>query len=73
MSLWRFGREGEACAVASKAAAGMKPLPGDDQGPVAVNFNPDNMILILWLACKEAAAMIGLAEPRAASAKPDAR
>ena len=70
-ALYRQGKQDEAREVAERAAAAMTPLPRDDQGPMAGHSNADNMIL--WLACKEARAMIGLAKPHAAPAKPDGK
>ncbi len=57
MSLFRQGKEAEARRVASAAAATMKPLPKDEQRPLAdqKDYHDD---LILWLAYKEAKAMI---------------
>ena len=71
MSLFQQGKEDEAREVAARAAAGMRPLPRDDQASMVGNANLDTMIL--WLACKEAKAMIGFAERHAASAKPDGK
>jgi hypothetical protein len=56
MSLFRQGKADEARTVATAAAAMMKPLPADDQNPLAGGPNHDE--LILWLAYKEAKAMI---------------
>ena len=68
MALFRQGRKDEARELAAQAAAAMRPLPRDDQGPTG-NNNANN--LILWLACKEAKAMIGFAVPPAAPAAPN--
>ena len=56
MSLFRQGRPDEARKVASAAAAQIKPLPKDEQNPFADGAYDDD--LILWLAYKEAKAMI---------------
>jgi tetratricopeptide (TPR) repeat protein len=56
MSLFRQGKEGEARKLAILAAAKMKPLPKDDNNPLA--GGADHNDLILWLAYKEAKAMI---------------
>jgi len=57
MSLFRQGKPDEARKVASAAAAQIKPLPKDEQNPFADGAYDDD--LILWLAYKEAKAMIG--------------
>ena len=56
MSLFRQGKEDEARKLAIAAAAKMKPLPKDEKNPLAGNAHHDD--LILWLAYKEAKAMI---------------
>ena len=56
MSLFRQGKPDEARKVASAAAAQIKPLPKDEQNPFADGAYDDD--LILWLAYKEAKAMI---------------
>jgi hypothetical protein len=56
MSLFRQGHEGEARKLASAAATKMKPLPRDENNPLA--SDPDHDDLILWLAYKEAKALI---------------
>jgi tetratricopeptide (TPR) repeat protein len=71
MSHFQLGGKDEARDVAATAVAQIKPLPKDGQGPMAGDSNPDHMIL--WLAYKEAKAMIGFVEPPAASAKPDGK
>jgi WD40 repeat protein len=52
MSLSRQGKADEARKVAIAAAVKMKPLPGDEQNPLARDASHDE--LILWLAWKEA-------------------
>jgi hypothetical protein len=56
MSLSRQGKSDEARKLAIGAAAQMKPLPKDEQNPPANNAYYDD--LILWLADKEAKAVI---------------
>src|SRR5262249_20778116 len=48
MSLFRQGHEEEARKLATAAAAKMKPLPRDENNPLA--GDPDHDDLILWLA-----------------------
>jgi WD40 repeat protein len=57
MSLFRQGKKDEARKVAIGAAAQMKPLPKDEQNPLVNGADWDD--LILWLAYKEAKALIG--------------
>jgi thiol-disulfide isomerase/thioredoxin len=56
MSLFRQGKQNEARQLAIEAAAKMRPLPKDEKNPLAGNANHDE--LILWLAYKEAKALI---------------
>jgi serine/threonine-protein kinase len=56
MTLFRQGKEDEARKLASAAAAKMKPLPKDEKDALADNVNAAD--LILWLAYKEAKALI---------------
>ncbi len=56
MSLFRQGKHDEACKLAIAAAAQMKPFPKDEQNPLANGADHDD--LILWLAYKEAEALI---------------
>jgi tetratricopeptide (TPR) repeat protein len=71
MSLFRLGKKDEARQLAIAAAAKMKPLPADEQNPLAANVGHDD--LILWLAYKEAKALIKFdvapAAPATASGK----
>jgi tetratricopeptide (TPR) repeat protein len=55
LSLFRQGKEDEARNLATLAAAKMKPLPRDDNNPLA---DADHDDLILWLAYKEASAVV---------------
>jgi hypothetical protein len=63
MSLFRQGKREEARKVAISAVVEMKPLPADEQNPLA-NVTPPpgggdtQEYLILWLAYKEAKALI---------------
>jgi hypothetical protein len=61
MSLFRQGKEDEARKLATTAAAKMKPLPKDEQNPLAGSATTDD--LILWLAYKEAKAMLKFDRP----------
>ena len=70
MSLFRQGKQGEAREVAARAAARMMPLPNDEQKPAGARGQDD---LVLWLAYKEAKALIGFDAPPAAPPKPDGR
>src|SRR5262249_49855713 len=56
MSLFRQGEKDEARKLAIHAAAKMKPLPADEQNPLASDAMYED--LILWLAYKEAAALL---------------
>jgi hypothetical protein len=56
MSLFRQGKKDEAGKLAAAAAAKMKPLPADENNPLSDNANHDD--LILWMAYKEARALI---------------
>ena len=63
MSLFRQGKPDLARPLAAEAAARMKPFPQDEKNPLAaagadVTGNRHADILILWLAYKEAKAMI---------------
>jgi hypothetical protein len=69
MSLYRQGREAEARALAAEAASKMKPLPADEKNPMAGGANHDD--LILWMACKEAQAMLESPPPPADRPKND--
>ncbi len=57
MSLFRQGKPDEARKLVTAAAAKMKPLPQDEQNPLPNNAYPWDD-LILWLACKEARALM---------------
>jgi tetratricopeptide (TPR) repeat protein len=56
MSLFRQGKTDEARKLATEAAAKMKPLPLDEKNPLAGGAGHNE--LVMWLAYKEAKAMI---------------
>jgi hypothetical protein len=60
MSLFRQGKHDEARNLALAAAAKMKPLLKDGQNPLANDADRADLIVILWLAYKEAKAMLKL-------------
>jgi len=62
MSLFRQGKHDEARQLALAAAATMKPLPKDERKLLANQATHDD--LILWLAYKEAKAMIRFDEQK---------
>lgn len=62
MCLFRQGKPDEARVLITASEAKMKPLPADEQDPLANGANHDD--LILWLACKEAKALLAGAEKR---------
>jgi hypothetical protein len=66
MSLFRQGKEDEARQLAIESVSRMKPLPKDEKNPLAGNAHHDD--LILWLAYKEAKALIQF-DPAAALQK----
>ena len=71
MGLFRQGKTDEARDLAVKTAATMDPpLPADEAKPVLLHGSDD---LILWLACKEAKALIRFEIPPAPTAKPVAK
>jgi WD40 repeat protein/tetratricopeptide (TPR) repeat protein len=61
MSLFRQGKEAEARRLATEAASRMRPLPGDENKPLVGGANADD--LILWLAYREARALIAFETP----------
>jgi WD40 repeat protein/serine/threonine protein kinase len=66
MSLFRQDKEAEARKLATEAAARMRPLPADEKNPLGSDCSADD--LILWMAYKEAKALIKFDEappPRA--------
>jgi hypothetical protein len=68
MTLFRLGKEDEARKLATEAAAAMKPLPKDEKNPLAGNASHDD--LILWMAYKEAKALIKFEPSPTAPAPP---
>jgi WD40 repeat protein/tetratricopeptide (TPR) repeat protein len=56
MSLFRQGKEAEARRLATDAASRMRPLPADENHPLTDRASADD--LILWMAFKEAKALI---------------
>ncbi len=62
MALFRQGKTDLARKLATEATAKMKPLPVDEQKPVAGGADADDLTtaddLIMWMAYKEAKAMI---------------
>jgi hypothetical protein len=60
MSLFRQDKKEEARNLAAEAAVKMTPLPEDENNPLIGNGNHDD--LILWLAFKEAKALINFDE-----------
>jgi tetratricopeptide (TPR) repeat protein len=68
MSLFRQGKTDEARKLVIAAVAAMKPPPADLENPLAGDTHHDD--LILWLAHKEAKAMIQFDAPAAAPATP---
>jgi hypothetical protein len=56
MALFRLGKQAEARKLALAATARIRPLPADEKKPLEGETNADD--LILWLAYKEAKAMI---------------
>ena len=63
----RQGKTDLARKLATEAAAKLKPLPVDKQRPLAGGADEDD--LIMWLAYKEAKAMIQFDATRAAPAE----
>jgi hypothetical protein len=78
MSLFRQGKPDEARELSAEATARRKPFPQDEENPLAAagpdlvgNRHADN--LRLWLAYKEAKALIHFDAARAAPAARDAK
>jgi tetratricopeptide (TPR) repeat protein len=68
MSLFRQGKQEEARKLAIEAASKMKPLPCDEKDPLAGNAYHND--LIVWMAYKEAKAIIQFEPAPAAPAPP---
>jgi hypothetical protein len=62
MSLFRQGKTDEARKLATEAVAKMRPLPANEQCPLAGGAHHND--LILWLGYKEAKALLELPAPR---------
>ena len=60
MCLFQQGKQAEARSLFAATEAKMKPLPADEQNPLAEGASHDD--LILWLASKEAKALLAGAE-----------
>jgi tetratricopeptide (TPR) repeat protein len=58
MSLFRQGQEAEARRLATDAVSRLEPLPADEQNPLTGGLNAND--LILWMAFKEARAVLQL-------------
>ena len=71
MSLFRQGKTDLARKLATEAAAKMKPPPVDEQKPLLGGADTDD--LIMWLAYKEAKAMIQFDATPAARAQPQTK
>jgi tetratricopeptide (TPR) repeat protein len=71
MSLSRQGKDAEARRIATEAIARMKPLPLDENNPLANGANHDD--LIIWMACKEARALLKLDADPDSKARPKGR
>ena len=71
MTLFRQGEEDEARMLATAAAAGMRPLPKDEKEALADNVIDDDFIL--WLAYKEAKALIKLEAAPTAPVPPNGK
>jgi hypothetical protein len=67
MGLFRQGKTDLAHKLATEAATKMKPLPVDEQRPLAGGADEND--LFTWLAYKEAKAMIQFGATRAAPAQ----
>jgi tetratricopeptide (TPR) repeat protein len=68
MILFRQGKKAEAGKLASEATARLKPLPRDEKNPLADGAHFED--LILWLAYKEAKALIKFDAAPASPATP---
>jgi tetratricopeptide (TPR) repeat protein len=68
MSLFQQGKKDEARKRSSEAASLIRPMPVDKQNPLAGDAGPDD--LILWLANKEAKALIRFDSEPPASPSP---
>ena len=71
MNVFRQGKAEEARKLAVAATSKMKPLPKDEKNPLAGGPFTDD--LILWLAYKEAKALIQFDPPPTAPTSPDGK
>ena len=69
MILFRQGKKEQGSKLATEAAASMKPLPEDENNPLADGATPDD--LVLWLTYKEAKARVQFDSGPAATKQPD--
>ncbi|PHR90620.1 MAG: hypothetical protein COA78_34925 [Blastopirellula sp.] len=69
MSLFQQGKPDEARTLFTQAEAKIKPLPAYQKNPLAGDANHDD--LILWLAYKEAKALLAETESPVADSEPD--
>jgi hypothetical protein len=69
MSLFRQGKQAEAHRLATDAASRMRPLPADEKNPLTGRSVADD--LILWMAFKEARALLKLEAAPGSASKPD--
>ena len=70
MSLFQQGKKDEARQLATEAAAKMRPLPKDEKNPLTDGMSD---AVILWLAYKEAKAMIQFDTAPTAPTTPDGK
>ncbi len=68
MSLYRQGKQAEARRIATDALLQMRPLPADEDNPLTGGASADD--LILWMASKEARALLNLDAAQAPRSKP---
>jgi WD40 repeat protein/serine/threonine protein kinase/tetratricopeptide (TPR) repeat protein len=69
MSLYKQGKEAEAHRIATAAASRMRPLPADENNPLTGDSTHND--LILWLAYKEAKALLDLDPAPASASQPN--
>jgi hypothetical protein len=69
MSLFKEGREAEARELFAITESKMKPLPADEKNPLA-DGKADHSDLNLWLAYKEARALLNAPAPASPKTQP---
>lgn len=69
MCLFQLGRKDEAQTLFTTTEESMRPLPTDENNPLADNANHDH--LILWLAYREAKALLGVEATPTADSQPE--